>query len=130
MDTRFTTDSSRVFDLCLHPDFMLLSNCLENSRRQPFQAPLPPVPPQVVGHGMATGAFPGPGVNQSGFAGGTTPILVDAMGNPLPRGLPPGAVLTAWNPPGISPPWPQDELLADGGDLPRSRCSERTPWGN
>ncbi|MGQ9503789.1 MAG: hypothetical protein ACUVQR_02665 [Thermogutta sp.] len=48
----------------------------------------------------------------------TGPIYVDAQGRVLPRGLPPGAVLTAWNPPGISPPWPQDELLADGADLP------------
>jgi len=57
------------------------------------------------------------GIAPTAYAG-TGPIYVDAQGNVLPRGLPPGAVLTAWNPPGISPPWPQDELLADGGDLP------------
>lgn len=46
------------------------------------------------------------------------PVLVDAQGNILPRGVPPGAVAGAWTPPGIAGPWPQDEYLADGGDLP------------
>ncbi|MGB9688383.1 hypothetical protein [Thermogutta sp.] len=46
------------------------------------------------------------------------PIYVDAQGNVLPRGTPPGAVTGAWTPPGIAAPWPQDEFLADGGDLP------------
>ncbi|HQF13878.1 MAG TPA: DUF11 domain-containing protein [Thermogutta sp.] len=109
----------RVFLICVCT--LILCSCRTASRIPEgslSQAPLPPAPPQAVDHGIPTSAFPVPGVNQPGFAGGTTPILVDAMGNPLPRGLPPGALLTAWNPPGISPPWPQDELLADGGDLP------------
>ena len=46
------------------------------------------------------------------------PIYVDPQGNVLPRGTPPGAVTGAWTPPGIAAPWPQDEFLADGGDLP------------
>lgn len=46
------------------------------------------------------------------------PIYVDAQGNVLPRGTPPGVVTGAWTPPGIAGPWPQDEFLADGGDLP------------
>lgn len=46
------------------------------------------------------------------------PMWVDAQGHVLPRGVPPGAVAGAWTPPGIEGPWPQDEFLADGGDLP------------
>ena len=46
------------------------------------------------------------------------PIYVDAQGHVLPRGTPPGVVAGAWTPPGIAGPWPQDEFLADGGDLP------------
>ncbi len=39
------------------------------------------------------------------------------MANPmLPRGMAPG-VVGPWTPPGLCPPWPQDEYLADGGDL-------------
>lgn len=37
---------------------------------------------------------------------------------PLPLGLPPGMPPTPWSPPGVAAPWPQDEFLADGGDLP------------
>lgn len=37
---------------------------------------------------------------------------------PLPLGLPPGMPPTNWSPPGVTAPWPQDEFLADGGDLP------------
>lgn len=46
------------------------------------------------------------------------PAMVDAQGNPLPLGTPPGVVPSAWTPPGVAQPWPQDEFLADGGDLP------------
>jgi len=37
---------------------------------------------------------------------------------PLPLGMPPGMPRTNWSPPGVAAPWPQDEFLADGGDLP------------
>lgn len=37
---------------------------------------------------------------------------------PLPLGMPPGMPPTHWSPPGVAAPWPQDEFLADGGDLP------------
>ncbi len=37
---------------------------------------------------------------------------------PAPLGMPPGAPSSQWVPPGIAAPWPQDEFLADGGDLP------------
>ena len=37
---------------------------------------------------------------------------------PMPLGTAPGMPRTNWAPPGVAAPWPQDEFLADGGDLP------------
>ncbi|GAB6165545.1 hypothetical protein JCM19992_15450 [Thermostilla marina] len=47
------------------------------------------------------------------------PAMVGPNGEALPVGTPLGAPpQPEWSPPGIAGPWPQDEYLADGGDLP------------
>jgi len=107
---------------------LILCSCRSTSSvptgRLADSPPLPSPAPEFAGpgvpgnNGMIPNGSPVAGMNHSSGYGRTGPIYVDAQGNVLPHGLPPGAVLTAWNPPGISPPWPQDELLADGGDLP------------
>ncbi|GAB4134614.1 hypothetical protein [Thermopirellula anaerolimosa] len=57
----------------------------------------------------------------------TTPATAvqDAPFAPLPLGMPPGMPQTNWTPPGVAAPWPQDEFLADGGDLPPFAASSQ-----
>lgn len=92
------------------------------SQITPAQTGSVPAIPGQEGLVIVSDPSPFPSPIQPSFDAGPAisngPIWVDSQGNVLPRGVPPGSVASAWTPPGIEGPWPQDEFLADGGDLP------------
>ncbi len=69
--------------------------------------PSPALPAEAFGQ-------PGPGQNASAMPWGAVQEVGTGQWVPAPAPL---VAYGPWTPPGLSPPWPEDEYLRDGGDV-------------